>query len=781
MSLSTVYGKTGKGAQVLTGKSKALPRDSMRVLSHIDGKSNAGIILAALEDFSEQEFTQILTQLLDGGFVRIITDDAMKEFFADSGMASTIDVVEISIEEFLKTEASAHALDSEAKIRQQKEAEVRAKYHAEEQLKLQTVARAQVASERKLLEVADLLAKSVDKEDGAALAAQEARVKAGAAANAKKEAEREQAVARAKAEARAAAEQKAREEAAAKARAEAEEKARIAAEKKAREEAERKAREEAAAKARAEALAAAETKIREEAVLKTMAEAEAREEAVRKAREEVAARAEREAETRAREEAEALVKQETEEMARLAAEEKAQEEAERVARKQAEAEERAAAKQEEKRGAEGKARIVAEEKARKQEEREPIDINKWLRNALTVGRKLLISLSVTALVLLFLLQLVNLSMLVDPMEKLVSANINEPVTINKVYASLWPKPHLVLDGVTIGGMADIKIATIRVLPVLSTVFDDIKTLRYIELAGLTIGQDNLHRPVQWVSASNKQGKLKFDQIFLEKTSVTLRGLELPLFDGDIKLAPSGELLSATLNTGNRSTVIQIVPKNDALMVDMVANDWQPPIGAPVVFDELLATGVIEHNRLNFTQIKGRLYGGNLEAAMVVNWANQWTATGTFKLSEVELEELMPNFTREASLKGPLTSNATFTVQSNEFATMLDAPEINADFSVDGGDINGIDLVRAIRASNKNNAISGSTRFNKFTGKLLLKDGRYQYRQLALKAGKLGASGEVDILANQYLSGKIDVNLAMQSRQLQSHLNLSGKLSSPTLK
>ena len=740
MKLSTIYGKSGKGAQVLTGKTKALPANSMRVLSQVDGKSSAKAILAALENFTEKELTQILTQLLDGGYIRVIADDAMKDFFPESGIASTIDVVEISAEEFLKTEATAHGLHSDVKMRQQKEAEARAKAHAEEQLRLEAAARAQEESERKLLEAADLFARSGDEINIEALEEQKVRDKSGAEERAKHEAKaREEAVAKAKAEAEAheRAERKAREEAEARAKHEAEAKAK----RKAQEEAEARAKREAEEKARS----AAEQKTREEAVIKAIAKAEY------------------EVEAEAQEKGEALAKQEVEEKAHISADEKAREETERTARKQAE----------------------ADEKARKREEREPIDFNKWLRKALAIGRKLLISVSITTLVVLFLLQLVNLSMLISPLvgpiEKLVSANINEPVTIKKVYASLWPKPHLVLDDVTVGSLADIKIATVRVLPVLSTVFDDVKTLRYIELSGLTIGQDNLHRPQQWVSASNKQGKLKFDQIFLEKTSIALHSIELPPFDGDIKLTPNGKLQSATLTTSDRNAVIQITPKGETYAIDMVADDWQSPIGAPVVFDELRAIGVIDNNQMTFSQIKGRLYGGNLKASMAVDWTNLWTANGTFKLSEVELEEMMPNFTKEASLKGPLTSNATFTLEANEFATILDTPEINADFSIDDGVINGIDLVRAMRASNKNNAISGSTRFNKFSGKLLLKAGQYQYKQLALKAGKLEAYGEARILANQNLSGEINVNLAMQSRQLRSRLNLSGKLGSPTLK
>ncbi len=604
-----------------------------------------------------------------------------------------------------------------------------------------------------------LAAEQKAREEAAAKAKAEAEAKAKreAEARAKREAE-EKAKREAEERARLAAEQKAREEAAAKAKAEAEAKAKREAEARAKREAEEKAKREAEERARL----AAEQKAREGA-----------EKAVLKAKAEMQARAEYVAEEKVREEAEFLDAQE--------AREKEQEEARRIAHKHAEAEEKAAAKLE----ARSVAEELAQEKVKEWEEREPIDFNKLLRTVFRIGRKLLISVSVTALVLLFLLQLVNLSMLVSPLvgpiQKLVSANINEPVTINKVYASLWPKPHLVLDGVTVGGLADIKIATIRVLPELSTVFDDVKTLRYIELSGLTVSQDNLHRPLQWVSAATKQGKLKFDQVFLEKTTVSLPGLEVPPFDGDIKLTPAGKFQNATLNTGDKSIVIQIIPNDATYAIDIVADIWQSPVGAPVVFDELHAVGVVDNNQLTFSQIKGRLYGGNLKATMKIDWTGLWTATGTFKLSEVELEEAMPSFTREASLKGPITSTAIFTLEANELPALFNTPEINADFSVDEGVVNGIDLVRALRVNNKSNAINGSTRFNKLSGKLLLKDGRYQYKQLLLKAGKLTASGEADIQANQNISGVIDVSLAMQSRQLQSHLNLSGKLGSPTLR
>jgi AsmA-like protein len=812
MSLSTIYSKTGKGAQVLTGKNKALPADSMRVLSHINGESNAEFILAELGNFTEQEFIQILALLLEGGHIRIVADDTIRDFFSDSGNAGTIDVMEISAEEFLKTEASAHGLDNETKIREQKEAEIRAKAHAEEQARLETAARVQEERERQLLDSANILGNSADSPDkevvpiGVALhddaisrAKAEAEKSAQSITTEKAAAVREQA---ADAEPKPAekvlteAAEMAGKEAqdklgvriaiehdAVRVRQQVEEKARITAER----EAER-VRQEAAATAMREAeekaRIVAEVKAHEEAARilrrKTEAEVKARLEIEEKAR----IATEREAGEKARKEAAAIARREAEDRARTAADLKARNDAEEAIRKTAEAAEKARAKEATRLESEARALIKAEEKAARRAEREPINISRWVCGTIGIARKVLISLSVTILVLLLLLQLINLGMLVSPLagpvEKLLSESINEPVTIKKVYASLWPKPHLVLDGIAIGGAADIKIETIHVLPSLTTLFDDSKTLSYIKVSGLNIDQDNFHRPTQWFAAASKHGKLKFDRILLEKTEVMLHGLELPVFDGELDFNANRELKNASLITNNHKTIIRVTPRNGAFIIDLAAEEWQLPMGAPVMFDELHATGLIENNQLNFSQIKGRLYGGNLKASTIINWTNRWEASGNFKLSEVDLEKLLPVFTGSAPLSGPITSSAAFSAKAEEFSKLFDNPAVSANFSIDVGSINTIDLGRAIRV-NDGNAAGGSTRFNTLTGKLSLQDGNYKFRQLTLKAGQLNAAGEVDIQANQDISGPIDITLSAKSRQLQSHLTLSGKMVNPVLK
>jgi hypothetical protein len=691
MSSSTIYSKTGKGAQVLTGKNKALSADAMHVLSHINGSASAESILSSLGKFTQQQFTEILSLLLEGGYIRIVADEIMQDFFSDSDSAGTINVTEISAEEFIKMESQAGNQENEREIQQQDEANTESNKISEVPPQLEP----HVKEDSRLITPEQNTVPSLTKD------------------------------------------------------------MRVAATLKAREEIrdiERKLLEDEA-----------EAKYDIDAQKYIAIELEAAEkqttEAARQSRHVI------------------------EEKKRAAANLVMHEKAKASTRKQLEADAKAYTIAEKKRKSEIRSLIKAEKKDRRRAKRKPLDLSGWLYGTMEIARKLLVSLSVTILALLLLLQLVNLGMLVSPLagpvEKLLSENINEPVTIRKIYASLWPAPHLVLNDITIGSAADIRIDTIRVLPVLGTLFDETKVLRYIKISGLTIGQDNLHRPAQWLAAS-KHGHLKFNRILLEKTAVSIHELELPAFDGEVDLTPTHDIQSVILNTNNHKTTISIIPRNGTYAVDLAAEDWPLPIGPPVFFDELHVTGVMDGNQFNFSQIKGRLYGGNLKASMSLNWAREWLASGNFKLSEVDMGKLSSAINGQASVDGPVTSSATFSLKADEFTKLPHHPEINANFSIDEGSINNIDLGKAMRASDKN-AIIGSTHFNILTGKLALSNGNYQLTHLVLKAGQLNATGQVNIQENQDLSGIIIISLATKSRQMQSRLNLSGTLASPSLK
>jgi hypothetical protein len=123
MNLSTVYSKTGKGARALTAKS--LSSEHIKVLSQINGKLNIGQLLEEIGKLSEAELEKILLILEQEEYIRAISDDEDMGSSSAFEVSSTIEVAEISAEEFMRVESEAHGIHTDDKVRQQQEAEAR--------------------------------------------------------------------------------------------------------------------------------------------------------------------------------------------------------------------------------------------------------------------------------------------------------------------------------------------------------------------------------------------------------------------------------------------------------------------------------------------------------------------------------------------------------------------------------------------------------------------------------------------------------------------------------
>jgi hypothetical protein len=113
-------------------------------------------------------------------------------------------------------------------------------------------------------------------------------------------------------------------------------------------------------------------------------------------------------------------------------------------------------------------------------------------------------------------------------------------------------------------------------------------------------------------------------------------------------------------------------------------------------------------------------------------------------------------------------------------TLLDNPRIDATFTVRRGDLDGVDLVRALQAG-REGTTGGSTKFEELTGVLAIANQRYQYRNLQLSAGILNAVGNLDIAPNQDVSGRVFVELRSQANQLRNNLLITGSLRAVTLR
>jgi hypothetical protein len=563
-------------------------------------------------------------------------------------------------------------------------------------------------------------------------------------------------------------------------RAEEEEKLKLEAERHARElelkdEAEREAR---AAAARLEREA-------EDNARRTAAEAE------RMAQEEERRRLQDDARRRREEEDERL-REEAARQARLEQEQRMREEAERrdreeaAARAQAEAERKTEEKLQKKRAKEeekARKRAAAEEKARARDAAK-VAATHTVRGAKQPARwrkAAAVSAALTVVAAIALLHVLPWNGLAPGMEQLASGTVGEPVKIGSVRAGLFPSPHFELQGVVVGKEQDVKIASVRAVPELSSLFSERKILSSLELNSATAEENVLRRIPAWVKPQS--GKpLRVAQVVLRDVKLAGGAIAVPPFSGDIGLDAAGAFSKAVLRSEDGKLTVELRNKPERLEADFAARGWKSPFGPGIEFDEIAGKAVLQGTDITLSDVTARLYGGTATGHATVAWNGPWTLAGDFSAHQLDLATTLKAFTSQFRATGQLAANGRYSAQAASFDRLFAEPVVDAGFKAERGELENVDLTRALQQAAAGTPVrGGKTQFAELSGTVKVSGKSYHYRQLALSSGILRASGNTEMAPSGELAGRLNVELAAKPNPIRALIALSGKLSDPQLK
>ena len=396
----------------------------------------------------------------------------------------------------------------------------------------------------------------------------------------------------------------------------------------------------------------------------------------------------------------------------------------------------------------------------------------WLR---PVAKVTFIYMPVLVLILLLLVHFINISVLIKPIEQLASESIGEPVEIKKVHASLWPQPHLVLEDVAIG--TGNNMAAVHVLPVTASLFEEIKVVKSLVIEGLNIEQANFSQPLQWVNNASKAKRLEVEQINLKNLTLSIRDLQLGSFDGKVALTDTGALSTIELVSSNNALSVKISPQGNDSEIVLKATNWVLPFNQKIMFATLNAKGLASQNQLNFSEIKGEIFGGNLAGQANIEWpdgAGLWEGSGNFTLTNANAEQLLNTFGSAVVVDGKLALNGSFSAKARQTSKLTDAVTLNANFDVRQGSIRGIELASAVMSRGSHSLAGDNTNFDKLTGSIKINQNHYQLDKLVLASPQFNANGFININANQIVTGRVHADLAAQSRRLQASFGVTGR-------
>lgn len=511
----------------------------------------------------------------------------------------------------------------------------------------------------------------------------------------------------------------------------------------------------------------AETLAREEAEKQVQREAE------EQARLDAEAETIRKAEDLARQAAEEQARREAEERARLAAEEQAQRDAEEQARREAEERVRREEEALDRLAAEESARLEADKNARKMKQdakalkRAKEDASIATKNAVAGwlrawGKFFAVGLTVLVLVVLGAIHLISFDGQIPQFEKALSGQFQQPVKIKSLHISLIPRPHLRFDDVTVGGEGQIRISRVNAMGHLGGLFSEKKDFKSIELDSPAFTEEGL----RWILFGKPAAKsVGLGQVSVINARVDLKHASVPAFTAQLKFDEEGAWSSIAIESNDRNIKLNLAPKEESVQFDMDARSFLVPFGSKLTLEDWTAKGTADKNGLSLSEFKGFVVGGFLSGSVKLDWQSNWNLTGELRAKQIDAEQMAPGVLSNSRLAGA----ANLSMQASESAKLFASPRLEGNIVIERGTLLGVDIARMLQGG----GLRGDTRFVDLTAGLLHERGTTQLRQLHLSEGSMSASGTVDIDAEMKVSGRLAVDLKLDTDRRRATLAISG--------
>ncbi len=437
-----------------------------------------------------------------------------------------------------------------------------------------------------------------------------------------------------------------------------------------------------------------------------------------------------------------------------------------------------------------KAWMDAEQRARELAAAQNIAKTEQAKNAETrekamhtprVPRRPLSLIKISSALFLFLLVLVFILPYIWPMhgyvnrlEKKLSAQIHQPVRIADMKAAFIPWPRLKLLNVSVGNAEELKAPNVVLNFSISALINEVKPLSSVEIDDLEFRADSLGETLPWLAAIGADRQYPVQRIEVQNAHLSNSDLNLPSMSGNASFDGQGNLLKAMLSSkdNNLDILLQPLEANNQIVFNL-KNGGLPPFPG-IRFDELNLKGNLGNNQIIFSEMDGRLYGGEFSGKAKVNWQNGWQVLGHTTVDKMALGEAFPDL----GIDGEMQGDAEFKMASASLQQLAHAVSLDGNFHIKKSTLNRLDILEAARQSNANHVTGGRTHLDDVSGILQAQNNSVSIRQLEFSSEVMNGSGAINVGPDGRISGQLSVELKVKPDRVS--LLVSGTTEEPLL-
>ncbi len=359
-------------------------------------------------------------------------------------------------------------------------------------------------------------------------------------------------------------------------------------------------------------------------------------------------------------------------------------------------------------------------------------------------------------------------------ERQASAALQDKVKIGKVDLTLLPSPAIALHQVEVGDKPYAEAAKVRLVPAVGSLFAERKIMRVIEVEGLRLEARGIAAAARWFPA-RATDRLIVRRLTLADMSMASGSVQIEKWSGEFEFADAGGLVDLVLRNGEGNGQLDLKPTEGGFAAHGNFSGWTAPFGDAQHFDSLEVAGVIDPHGWRLDKIDGTTLAGRVQGQGSLEWEKGLALNGDLSLKQVDLGQLLKAFGLPGLVSGPAEGSLRLSCKGTDYASLFAGASGDGRVTVNGGTINRLGLVEAIRGSGR-----GNTRFERLSAVLDLGPDGAKLDKLQVSSGAMSANGWLSAARDGHLDGRINVELRGAAGGRAS-LAVSGKADDPQLK
>lgn len=353
--------------------------------------------------------------------------------------------------------------------------------------------------------------------------------------------------------------------------------------------------------------------------------------------------------------------------------------------------------------------------------------------------------------------------------------LRTPVKIDAVGVTLFPSPRLKLSGVRIGELSDSSIAEIRIASPLSLLGKGPYQISVVNISGADIAANRFVALPMFMGVASDDSGVAIRKIIIDQSRITL-GDNVALGDmyGELAFRADGTIEKATFETVDRTLLIEALPGNQGVSLNIEGRAWQPA-GTSVSFASLQAKGVLRKDKLLIQNIDTTFLGGILRGNWLLDWSNGLAMTGDGALSRLDSRKVSVAFAPSLKIDGDMTGTVRLRSTGRDWNSLWRNTEATLNSEITRGVFHGVDLGEAARRSGVSEVRAGATKFDRLRSTINITPKQIVGRDLRMDAGMVTAAGQFVSGRNGQVDGNMAVTLQTSVAIQNAQVHIFGTL------